>query len=200
MRLAFLLILLANLAFFAWAHLRPDEQEEGREPQRLEQQLHPEKIEVTVQLPPPPEACRRIEGLPLADADRLRQALEGAGLRARVQANEEKPGYWVYIPVFAAQAAAEKKAGELRALGVNDFHVVQEGGGFAVSLGLFAEEGAAKDFLQQLGKKGVKSARLDVKTKAPATGGLEVRGAADALASRLPELAGPAAAAAVDCP
>lgn len=201
MRLAFLLLILANLIFFAWAQGHLGGQEEGREPQRLKELLYPERIEVTVQAALPPQACRRIEGLAAAEAERLRQALEAGGLRASVETREEVPSFWVNISALPNQAAADKKAGELRSLGVADFHVVQENGSFAVSLGLFRDESEAKDMLLQLGRKGVKSARIDVKTTPPALASVEARGAAETLAKRLPELlAGMAGAAATDCP
>ncbi len=212
MRIAFFLLVLANLLFLVWGGDYLGGKEEGREPQRLRNQLHPEKMKVTLALPAaaaaatatttaPPSACRRIEGVAAKDAGALQQALLGAGLVAAVLPAAE-PNYWVTIPALPNKAAADKKAGELKFFGVGDFHVMPgEGGTFVISLGLFRDEAAATQFLQILTKKGVKSAHIETRTKPAPTTRLEVRGAADVLAKRLPELLSAAAGATVaDCP
>jgi len=78
MRVAFFLLVLANLCFFAWAQGYFGGREEGREPQRLKEQIQPEKMKVVVTgqpvvAPPAPsaptaqqQACRRIDGLAAA--------------------------------------------------------------------------------------------------------------------------------------
>ena len=202
MRVAFFLLVLANLVLLVWAQGLPGGQEEGREPQRLKEQLQPEKMKVAAQAAtPPPQTCRRVEGLAAPAAEQLRQTLQGSGLVASVQAAEEAPIFWVNISGLPNKAAADKKAGELKLFGVTDFHVIQaEGGSFVISLGLFRDEGGANEFLQGLAKKGVKSARIDAKSKPPGLAHLEVRGAAELLAKRLPELlAGTIGATAVEC-
>ena len=153
----------------------------------------------------PQQACRRVEGLAAKDAEQLQQAIQGSGggLAASIQpAAEEAPSFWVNIPGLPNKTVVDKKAGELKLFGVTDFHVMQaEGGGFVISLGLFKSEAGANEFLQGLNRRGVKSARVDAKAKPPALVYLEVRGTADLLAKRLPELlAGVGEATASDCP
>ena len=206
MRLAFFLLVLANLVFFVWAQGYLGGQEDGREPQRLAEQVEPHKMKLA--LAPavavaeaeavPPHGCRRVDGLAVADAERFQQELSGAGLAVSVQGTDPTPSYWVNIPALPNQAAADKKAAELKALGVADFHVMQANGGFVVSLGLFRDAAAANDFLAALGQRGVRSARVDTQTR-PAMR-LEVRGGADVLATRLPALLAAAGATAADCP
>lgn len=208
MRLAFFLLVLANLIFFSWDSGYFGGQAEGREPQRLQDQLHPEKMKVAVAeqaLPavPPQLACRMIDKLAPADAEQLQKGLQEAGgdLVATLAGGDDAPSFWVAIPALPNKAAADKKAGELKLLGVTDFHVMQSDGSFAISLGLFRSESGASEFLLGLNKKGVKSARIETRAKPPVPVRLEVRGPAELLAKRLPELlAGIAGAAAVDCP
>ncbi|MDD5250151.1 MAG: SPOR domain-containing protein [Rhodocyclaceae bacterium] len=203
MRIAFFLLVLANLLFFVWGGGYFGAQEEGREPQRLQNQLHPEKMKVTLAPPAaaPPQACRRIERLAAKDAEALQQALQGAGLTAVLLPMDEQT-YWVNIPALASKAAADKKLAELKLLGITDFHVMPgEGGSFVISLGVFRDQAGATQLLQGLAQKGVKSARLDTRTTPAATVRLEVRGGADLIAKRLPELlAATPAATAVECP
>ena len=199
MRLAFFLLVLANVALFAWSQGYFGGQQDGREPQRLKDQIEPEKMQVAAQ-----QACRRVAGLAAKDAEQLRQAIlgSGGGLTASIEATaEEAPSFWVNIPALPSKAFADKKAGELKLFGVTDFHVMQaEDGSFVISLGLFKNEDGANEFLQGLNRKGVKSARVDTKARPPAQARLEVRGAAELLAKRLPELlAGTTGATASDC-
>jgi hypothetical protein len=58
------------------------------------------------------------------------------------------------------RADAEKKATEVRSLGITDFYIVQDAGPaqFALSLGVFRTEEAANNHLAQLRPKGVRSA------------------------------------------
>jgi len=202
MRLAFFLLVLANLVFFTWAQGYWGGQEEGREPQRLKDQLYPERMTaVPTVLPAAPlQACRRIDGLAAADAEQLRQKLQEGGFTASLQPGGEAPNYWVNIPALPGKAVADKKASELRLFGITDFHVMQtDGGNFAISLGVFRDENNANEFLRNLSKKGVKSARAELRPVPTAR--IEVRGAAEALTERLAELlVGAAGAVASDCP
>lgn len=205
MRVAFFLLVLANLVFFAWAQGYFGGQDPGREPQRLAEQLHADKMKVTVAekpAAPPPPACRSVDGLTAAEAEQLQKALGGNGgeLVASLRPGAETPAWWVSINSLATQALADKKAGELKLLGVTDFHVIQtEGGSFALSLGVFDHEAAAEEFLQSLARKGVKSARIEARPRPPLAR-VEVRGAAAALDKRLPGLLAALPAARVaDC-
>jgi hypothetical protein len=226
MRLAFFLLVLANLLFFVWSAGYLGGQDEGREPQRLSNQLHPEAITVTVTppaaaapAPPPPavpaapatavpvaaaqpaQGCRRIEGVAVKDGGPFQQSLQSAGFVVAVLPAEER-GWWVSIPALPNKAAADKKAGELRALGIADFDVAPgEKGAFAITLGVFKDEASASQFLQSAMKKGVKSARLETRLKAATAMRLELRGPADLFAQRLPQLLGAApGASAAECP
>lgn len=202
MRLAFFLLVLANLVFFTWAQGYWGGRDEGREPQRLADQLHPDKIQVAIPAPPPPQGCRLVKGMPAKEAEELQAKATAAGLKAAVQQPaDEAATFWVNIPGLPNQAAADKKGAELRALGITDFHIMKgEGGSLAISLGVFRNEGNAGEFLAGLNKKGVKTARVDTR-KMSTTADVELRGAADILTQQLPEWLPPnGSATAVDCP
>jgi len=209
-RAAFLLLVLANLAFFAWAQGYFGAQEQGREPQRLANQFAADKLRIvaasaadkaSAATKPAPAVCRLVSGLPPAAVEAFKAGL--AGLSVDIKPVEASSSYWVHIPPQPNKAAADKKAGELKALGIQDFYVVQDEGAnrFAISLGLFKSEAAANEYLQGLGKRGVKSARIEVRETAPQPVRAMVKGAADVLDKRLPGLLARVPGAAVaECP
>lgn len=141
-RAVFFLLVLANLVFFAWGQGYFGGQDEGREPARLAGQFHPEKLRVV----------SRTAGEP-APAEAEQPPPEGAA---------EPPGFLVHIPPLPGKAAADKKAAELRYLGIRDFQVLTEEGPaqFSILLGRFGSEQAANEFLAGLAGKGVRSARV----------------------------------------
>ena len=68
----------------------------------------------------------------------------------------------MHIPSQGNKEAADKKAAELRNLGVTNFYVINTDSPlkYAISLGVFKSESAAQAMLAQLGKQGVHSARI----------------------------------------
>ena len=209
MRLTFFLLVLANLLFFAWGQGYFGQQDEGREPQRLKDQLQADKIKLVVRdkaagaAAAPAPACRMVDKLAAADAQELQKRIADTGgdMLASIEPIDDAASFWVNIPALANKAIADKKVGELKLLGVSDFHVMQSEGGFAISLGLFPSEAAANEFLQGLIKKGVKSARVEARPKSAALMRLQIRGPADRLTQRLPALlSGVVGASTVDCP
>jgi hypothetical protein len=182
MRALFLLLVLANLLFFAYALVTRD----GGDIAALIPQLEmaPEKIKLlksTNKLPaekpkgqgkaippsartagPPPAACLEwgnFVGPAVAKA-------EGALARVGIAADQfersvaDSGGYWVHMPPMKTKAEVDKKVGELKSLGVTEFFVVGEAGQWrnAISLGIFRSEEAAQAFLAQLKERGVRSA------------------------------------------
>lgn len=107
-------------------------------------------------------ACLAWRQLTVAEADKV-AALVGKRfadykLSRKVVAGESN-GWWVYIPALPGKSEADKKAGELRDLGVNDFFIVQDGTSrHAISLGIFSSEKGGSDRLAELKAKGVRSA------------------------------------------
>ncbi|HVQ62492.1 MAG TPA: SPOR domain-containing protein [Burkholderiales bacterium] len=223
MRIVFFLLLLANLAFFAWAYLlagRPSD-----EPQLMDQQLNPQEIrllsaeqlaklaaERAKQAPERPKApprapvvaCVEIGSFSLGEAVRVQQALEPLALGARLTQRrvEEVASYWVFMPPLRNRPAANLKAAELKKLGVEDFFIVQEDPKFrfAISLGVFKTEEAAQSRLAQLRTKGVRTARVGPREASVQKVYFAVREVPDALFARLNDLRQSFGADLKDCP
>lgn len=212
MRAFFLLLLALNLGFYAWAtHFSSADATLDRRP--LTQQIEPEKLRVlgASEAPPPPAlapaekprpavepvavvSCIEWGGFALAEAPRAETALEPLALGARLsqRRSEETAGWWVYLPQQPNRDTAQKKAVELKKLGVDDYFVVQEAGRWrwAVSLGVFSTEDAARSRLEALRAKGVRGAQVGARELQVQKVWLQVRGAEPALQARLKEIAG----------
>lgn len=207
LRIVFFLLILGNLLLFAWGQGYLGGRDEGREPQRLTAQMEADKLHIVPSVPaaaakpaaPAPVSCRLASGLGTVEAEKLRAALAAvSGLSVAVRPEAESSNYWVMIPPLANKAAAEKKASELKAQGVTDYLIVKDGPSkFAISLGWYKTENAAQEQLAKLGKKGVRSARIDAQRKSAEGVQLEVRGPADAVAKGL---SGLPPAVVSDCP
>lgn len=113
-------------------------------------------------------ACSRWQQLPLADADRLgahiAQKFPAFKLTRRIEPGEGN-SWWVFIPPLPDKAAAEKKAAELRSLGISDYFIVQEPGAnhFAISLGVFSSEKGGQERLAEARALGVRSAKFSLR-------------------------------------
>ena len=173
MRALFFLLLLANLLFYAWhaGYIGPGETHKG-EGERLALQITPEKIRLlnAGEVRKLADASRVRSNVcfewgtfPAQEADKAGEALAALNLGSRLQTRtvEESAGWWVFLPPQGNKPGADKKGDELKSLGVSDFFIVQEEGvnKFAISLGVFRTEDAAKNYLATVSAKGVKSAR-----------------------------------------
>lgn len=133
--------------------------------------------------PQPTDACLAWSGLATKDADRL-SALLAEKFDDFKQARRITPAgssaWWVFIPPQSAKPDVDKKAAELKKLGINDFFVVQDAGPnhWAISLGIFSAESGAKARLNSLKEKGVRSAKLGPRNHQEAVHSLEARGPA----------------------
>lgn len=225
LRVAVLFLLFANLlALAAWKGWLGGGASSG-EPERLSNQLSPEKIRLVVdarpaavapaaaptlplaaQTPVPqpekapvpvapeadaaPPACVAFGGLSADQAAELsaRIAKAGGGFKLSETRAGTPSSWWVHIPSQGNKEGAERKAAELRRLGVDDLFVMQDAGPnqFAISLGLFKNEAAANRQLTQLKEKGVRSAQIA--TRGGGALRVEVRGPSDSLSSLASEL------------
>lgn len=182
MRLLFLLLLAANLGFFAWTRfLAPPDPAVDRQP--LARQLDAQKLRIVgarelARAPSPPPAqpkpaapapaslaCLEWGSFNPAEATRAAQRLEPLALGARLAQyrGEETASWWVHMPPQGNRAAALRKAAELKQLGVEEYFILQDAGPqrWALSLGVFSTEDAAKAHLEALRAKGVRSAIID---------------------------------------
>jgi hypothetical protein len=113
---------------------------------------------------PAVSTCTEFGNFNAEDAKRFSARLATLALGERLS-RREVPGatsHIVYIPPQADKDAAEKKAGELRRLGINDFYIIQDNSSlrWGISLGVFKLEEAARAYLTTLNQKGVHSARI----------------------------------------
>jgi hypothetical protein len=159
--------------------------------------VKPEPVSPPPASPPVALKCMEWGSFTIADAPRAEKTLEPLALGARLaqRRTEETAGWWVFIPAQArvanARQAALKKAAELRTLGVEDYFIVQEEGQhrWALSLGVFRTEEAARARLAVLRAQGVRSAVVGARETVVPKVWLQVRGVDPALETKLKELA-----------
>ena len=185
LRLIVWVLLVLNLGYFAWGQgwllaygWGPTQQ---HEPQRLAQQVHPEALTILTDTPSDPHAgasapdaaaseapaepvattCWQATELDETQAETLRPLL-AAKLAAGAWVLEETrlPARWmVYMGPYNQTAELAKKREQLTELKVKFFAMTNtQSPGF--SLGVFSSEEAAKTGLQELVKRGVRSARV----------------------------------------
>jgi hypothetical protein len=202
-RLFFFLLVLANLLFFVWVQGYFGPTDDSHEPQRLEQQIQSEKLRIKRDVQAPvvkkdDPVCRLINGLAVADAEALKTAVEAFGGEAKMLPQEEPTLHLVLIADLANKAAADKKSAELTRFGVPEHKsIALEGGRFEIVFGSFPTEAAARELLQELTKRGIKSARLDAREQPAVKARAEVRAAASKLQQQLPKLVAPYAGATI---
>lgn len=95
-----------------------------------------------------------------AEAVLKRLQLDGAAQRSEV---EHAGTYWVYMPPLKDKAALNAKIAQLKARGVTDYYVVKEPDPMAsaISLGVFTTREGAENWLAELRKRDVRTARVD---------------------------------------
>jgi hypothetical protein len=139
-----------------------------------------------------PAACLEWGPFGSAELAAAESAVAGLELGERLARRvlEEDSSYWVYIPPLRTRQDADRKVAELRALGVTDYFLVQDGTRWnnAISLGIFRSEDAARGHLEGLAQKGVRSAVAGRRENLVKLTTLVVRDADDALAAKLMEL------------
>jgi cell division septation protein DedD len=151
-----------------------------REPARIKNQLNIDRLALLTAAPAAAVAaapaapataetlaCFEIGSLAQAEARRFEARLSpldlGEGMTRLALASTDVSSYMVIIPPQASKEAADKKAGELKALGVTNFFIMSDNSPlrWAISLGVFKSEAAAQSLLATLTKQGVSSARIN---------------------------------------
>jgi len=197
MRAWFLLLIAANLGFFAWSqYLAPADG--GTDPAPMLRQIGADKLKVvpptavgaprTVSLP-----CLEWGSFPSAETARPEQLLEPLALGPRLaqRRGDETAHWWVYLPPQGSRQAAQRKAEELKKLGVDEYFIMQEEGRFrwSISLGVFRSEEAAKARLETLQARKVRSAEVGQRETQVARIWIQVRDVDSALQAKLKEIA-----------
>ena len=198
MRTVLLLLLLANVSLFLYTRL--DTFSSG-EAVRLKEQVRPEKITIltpqqVAALGPGKVAALAdvcVEWGPLSDPERSRaladlESLQLGRLLTQRRIDVDNT-YWVSVAPFANRAAADRRAAELRAQGVTDLSVVDNGRGqFTVSLGVFRSEQAARARADALAQQGVANTRVEPRSQPVSQTMLVVRDPQQPVVARLKEL------------
>jgi len=174
------------------------------EPVKPEVVAEAPKAEPAIKVEASVPVCLAWEHLPSADAERIASLLSSKyaefKMTRRVVPGEGN-GWGVFVPPLTGKAEAEKKATELRQLGVTDYFIVQDGPiRHAISLGVFSSEKGAQERLAELKEKGVRSARVMPRPGKDSTVNVQATGPSSVKAALL-EAIGKAAPKAVsqDC-
>ena len=191
MRWIFFLLLLANVLFFGYMQMSS-----GRsgEPLSAHVPLNAGKVQLLGLAPPPsakpaaPQVCLEWGSFANAELGQARQALEKLNLGDKLAVRDmgEHITYWVLIPPLKSKEDAEKKMAQVKALGVEDVALMPERDKWhnAVSLGVFSTEEAANKYLDEVRKKGVRSAKVEIRGK-DAKQSLFVKDASEAVSAEL---------------
>lgn len=172
MKPLFLLLLLANIALFAWSSLRPAPDATHAvvaapvpagvaRLQRLQdldgqQPVVTAAPTVTFQEP----YCFRIGPLDGVQSgrdlrDELAKRVEGLDLQLRREEYRELSGYWVFLPPQASRSDALKMTRELKAKGIKDYLIVPNGPKRnAISLGFFRRQDTSRQHFARLRELG----------------------------------------------
>ena len=198
MKTLVLLLLLANLTLFAYIRLDSVGSGEGV---RLGQQVQADKVKLltpqqVAALGPAKVAALAdvcLEWGPLSDAERARAlaAIEPLDLGKLTSQRkiEVVTNYWLFLPPFANKPAADKRVDELKAQGIRDASVVDNGPQrLAISLGAFRTEDAAQSRMTALQTLGVKNAKVAPRVQSVQQTALVIRDPPAAVVSRLKEL------------
>ena len=208
LRILVLLLLLANLGFFAWTQGWLDgaisvRAGGDREPERLAREFQPQRVRilapdegaVAMAASAPAAALSCLEAGPYTPAEaRTAETLLQAALPAGSWARRsvEQPGSWiVYLGRFTATEALQKKIEELRRPSA-PFEELQGPPELApgLSLGRFDSRTAADRALEQLSQRGVRTARVVALSEPTTMTMLRVERADAALALELAALGG----------
>jgi hypothetical protein len=176
LRLAVLLLLLANAAYYAWsqgwlatAGLEPVRQ---AEPQRLRQQIKPDALRLMG-----PEEAKGIDGAagaavkvaeclqagPIEDSQAagVRQALEALPPGSWSMEPTTEPARWiVYMGKYLTVENVSRKKAELRQMGVSFEPPANPSLEPGLSLGGFATQAAANAQMEVLAQRGIRTAKV----------------------------------------
>jgi hypothetical protein len=168
------LLLLANLAFYAWTEGWLDAVVGARaigdrEPERLNRQVKPESVRI---LPPSAAASEAapvvlscLEAGPFSDieASAAQSAVQGAlPVGSWVSIKSDKPGVWiVYMGKYANREALSKKEDELNRRRVQYEEMLDNPALVpGLSLGRFDDKASAAKALDQFSQQGIRTARV----------------------------------------
>jgi len=190
LKLFFWLLLLANATLFAMqkGYLGAF-YSDGREPARIGKQLQADKIKLVASDGAPaataapaaaaaasapaaadlaPVACTEIGNFNASEARRFSSQLAERTPTLKFVRREiqEVASHMVYLPSLGSKEAADKKADEVRRLGISDFFVIQDSSAlrYGISLGIFKTDEAAQKQVASLAKRGLSGAKVGTRS------------------------------------
>jgi len=198
MRWLFFLLLIVNAALGGYLYLQ--DTRPNSDARMIDLQMNADKIRVIPE-PPRPKRAERAERTACLEwgsfgdleLERVRAALSAAGLAER--ATESKSAvtanWWVYMPRQRSRARMERKANQLRELGVTDLETITEPGRwqYAISLGMFRKEISARSYVDLLKATGVRTAVVAEREQQVLQTTLTIRAPSTLESTRLVELA-----------
>lgn len=155
----------------------------------LHQEVNPEKLKLLmdadfktlqkkefVATAPTATSCYKWGEFTSSNLAAAQEVTERLGLEAELiqeTSQEQDNRFWVYYPPLANANLAQRKADEIKRLGVDELYIVQ-GTRWrnAISFGLFAEEPLANALLKELKSKGVRNAVKSLRKQGKSTGSL----------------------------
>ena len=139
--------------------------EDTAEPAPAQPEPAAARVEAPVVATTPATSCFVWSALSEAQADALSRRLRRSGADPERSRSDIPDSWWVRIPAQGSRSQAERRADELRALGVKDLFIVQEPGPtqYAISLGVFKTESRARVMLNQLRNQGVRNAGVEAR-------------------------------------
>jgi len=196
MRIAFLLLVLANFLLFAYRYYVTQYAVPDFDP--VAQQLRPERIRVIS----PDElarlaasrrsaVCLEIGPLATVDLTRAEDAVAALGAGLKVGRRVEEPSrWWVYIPPLPTRQAAADRVTELKKQGVEDSSLLSEDPIWrnGISLGVFRSEEAANNHAESLRKRGVRGLQVAAREGPGGRVYLQLRDAPEAVRLRFVDL------------
>jgi sporulation related protein len=155
MKLIFISLLIVNIAVAVIIQLGSDSQHVVDEPSLIA----PEKIILL----PKRVNCLEWGDFLEQDAQQAKNALADQDINSPLSLEFAKNVvlYWVYIPPFEDQQAANREINKLRNLGIASFRVQEQGPWLnAISFSMYHDRGAAQQLLRELQAKGVTAAKI----------------------------------------
>ena len=168
-----LALIFLNGIYFAWSQgwfalygLGPVEQ---AEPQRLRRQINPEAVRLAtaeevrqIEQTPSPRECLQAGVFTEPQTQTLRRALEAALPPGSWQLEViTEPARWlIYMGRYADDAAVARKRGELAVLSLRDEPLQNPALYPGLSLGTFTTQAQAQEALNDLSRRGIRTARV----------------------------------------
>lgn len=141
-------------------------------------------------VPPAATVCLEWGAFSPADVRGVLDAVARVLPEARVAQRrvvDESGQYWVFMPPQPSRQGALQKVGELRRLGVEEMFIIQDDSKYryAISLGVFRTQDAARNYLEKLRSQGVRTAQVAPRDTSAQRVFLQVRAPGDAAGAKL---------------